>query len=171
MSAEYQPVAPADPSPRSRLRRSLVGGAVVVILGIALAAEIVATRPVRLAMANYTALIAAANRQDIDAVRRLCTARYLRTHTPRPTDEGGVIGLPRNVHKNFQAWRHGPSVWLCPTNRVGPLYQFVFEDGSWRFDGPIGILRPRGEVVPLADLMDVEGLSPEDADAAPENPR
>jgi hypothetical protein len=136
----------------------------------ALVLEILATRPVRQAMATYTALIAAANRQDLGAVRRLCTERYLKTHAPRGAAEGGVVGLPRNVHKNFQAWRHGPNVWICPTNRVGPLYQFVFEQGAWRFDGPIGILRPRGEVVPLAVLKDVEAISTEDDEPIIGNP-
>jgi hypothetical protein len=102
----------------------------------------------------YTALIVAANRGDLDAVRRLCTSRYLKEHDVRPAREGGVVGLPRNIHKNFRAWRHGPHVWICPTNRVGPLYQFVFEAGSWRFDGPVGILRGRGEVIPYTELMD-----------------
>ena len=47
-----------------------------------------------------------------------------------------------------------------PTNRVGPLYQFVFEAGAWRFDGPVGLLRGRGEVVPLADLTDETDPAP-----------
>ena len=34
-------------------------------------------------------------------------ARYLRIHPLRPADEGGIVGLPRNIHKNFQAWRQG----------------------------------------------------------------
>jgi hypothetical protein len=145
-----------------RQRGWLIGAGVVLALIVALVLEIITTRPVRQAMATYTALIAAANRQDLDAVRRLCTEHYLKTHAPRTAAEGGVVGLPRNIHKNFQAWRHGPNVWICPTNRVGPLYQFVFEQGAWRFDGPIGILRPRGEVVPLEVLQDAEGTSAED---------
>ena len=116
-------------------------------------------------MAAYTALLDAANRQDMDAVRRLCTERYLQAHAPRPAREGGVVGLPRNIHKNFQAWRHGPHVWLCPTNRVGPLFQFVCEAGAWRFDGPIGLLRGRGEVIPLDDLTDVDD-APVESEAA-----
>jgi hypothetical protein len=148
----------------------LIGAAVVLALVAALALEIIATRPVRLAMTTYTALIGAANRQDVEAIRRLCTAHYLKTHTPRAAAEGGVVGLPRNVHKNFQAWRHGPNVWICPTNRVGPLYQFVFEQGAWRFDGPIGILQPRGEVVLLDDLTAAEGIAAEDDEPIIENP-
>jgi hypothetical protein len=62
--------------------------------------------------------------------------------------------MPRNINKNFKAWREGPHVWICPTNRVGPVYQFVFENGGWRFDGPIAILRPWGEIVRTSDLPD-----------------
>jgi hypothetical protein len=142
--------------PALKRRRWIAGPLTVVVLGGALAWEVVATRPVRQAVAVYTALLAAANRQDLDAVRRLSSARYLKAHPPRVAREGGVVGLPRNIHKNFQAWRHGSEVWLCPTNRVGPIYQFVFERGAWRFDGPIGILRSRGEVVPYTDLPDAE---------------
>jgi hypothetical protein len=131
----------------------------VLILAGGLTAEIIATRPVRQAVSTYLALMDAADHGDIDAVRRLCTDRYLASHDPEPARGGGVVGLPRNIHKNFRAWRHGQNVWLCPTNRVGPLYQFVFEHDSWRFDGPVGILRPRGEVIPYADLTDEEGPS------------
>jgi len=153
--------AGAPEPPRRRRRTWIVSTLVVLALGGALAWEIIATRPVRQAVTAFTALLDAANRQDIDAVRRLCTERYLQAHEPRPAREGGVVGLPRNIHKNFQAWRHGPHVWLCPTNRVGPLYQFVHESGSWRFDGPIGLLRGRGEVIPLAGLTDVDDSPPE----------
>jgi hypothetical protein len=142
-------------------RRWLIGGVIILALAAALALEIITTRPVREAVHAYTALIAAANRQDLEAVRRLSTERYLKAHAPRAAAEGGVVGLPRNIHKNFQAWRHGSNVWICPSNRVGPLYQFVFEHGAWRFDGPIGILRPRGEIIPLAELPGAEGTSAE----------
>jgi hypothetical protein len=142
-------------------RAWIIGGAIVVALGLALVAEALSTRPVRQAVAAYTALIGAANRQDLDAVRGLCSARYLETHTPGEAREGGVVGLPRSIHKNFQAWRHGPEIWICPTNRVGPLYQFVYEAGAWRFDGPVGILRGRGEIIPLSDLPGDEGSGPE----------
>jgi hypothetical protein len=155
MSADA-PNSPPSPPTRPALRRWIFGGAFAALLAGALAAEVIATRPVRRALAAYNALIAAANRQDLDAIRRLCTTRYLREHDVRPAREGGVVGLPRNIHKNFRAWRHGPHVWICPTNRVGPLYQFVFEAGSWRFDGPVGILRGRGEVIPYAELRDIE---------------
>jgi hypothetical protein len=150
--------APTPPmSPKRRRRAWIAGVTTVLVLACGLTAEVLATRPVRQAVSAYMALLDAANRQDIDAVRRLCTERYLASHDPMPAREGGVVGLPRNIHKNVRAWRHGSNVWLCPTNRVGPLYQFVFEHDSWRFDGPVGILRPRGEVIPYADLADPEG--------------
>ncbi|MEA2630674.1 MAG: hypothetical protein QOE66_893 [Chloroflexota bacterium] len=154
MSGAAPSPTPLPSSPHRQRRAWLAAGATVLVLAAALTAEVITTRPVRRAVTAYTALLDAANRQDLDAVRRLCTARYLAAHEPEPAREGGVVGLPRNIHKNFRAWRHGPNVWLCPTNRVGPLYQFVFEAGSWRFDGPVGILRGRGEVVPYADLID-----------------
>lgn len=133
-------------------RRPVVVGAVA---GALLAAVVVGvstwTRPVREAVTAYTKLISAANRQDVSAARRLCSTRYLKSHKLVPANEGGVVGLPRNIHPNFQAWRQGPHVWLCPTNRVGPIYQFVFENGKWRFDGPVGILRGRGEFIPYEE--------------------
>jgi hypothetical protein len=148
----------------------LIGVAVVLLLLVGLVVEVITTRPVRQAMRNYTALIAAANRQDLEAIQRLCSARYLSTDAPRAAAEGGVVGLPRNIHKNFQAWRHEANVWICPTNRVGPIYQFVFEQGDWRFDGPIGFLYPRGQVVPLGDLQGPPGTAAVDDAATIENP-
>src|SRR5205823_8587313 len=109
------------------------------------------TAPTRAAVHTYTALLGAANRQDVAAASALCSARYRATHSLRPAPEGGLVGLPRNIHKNFQVWRSGPDVWLCPTNRVGPVYQFVHESGFWRFDGPVGILHGRGQFVRIAD--------------------
>lgn len=119
--------------------------ALAVVLGV-LAFEYKLTAPVRGASRCYVELIAAANRQDMNAVRARCTERYLSEHPPRPAEQGGVVGLPRSAHQNYQAWREGENVLLCPTNRVGPVYQFVNIDGRWRFDGPIGILLPGGRL-------------------------
>jgi hypothetical protein len=129
------------------------------VIGISLAvgaiggitAEVYWTKPVRESVAAYTSLIAAANAQDIPRARSLCTARYVGTHSLKAAPEGGLVGLPRNIHKNFRAWCDGPNVRLCPTDQVGPLYQFLHEDGAWKFDGPIGILQPRGRVLLLED--------------------
>jgi hypothetical protein len=142
-----------------RLRWVLLGVAVVAALVAAVVVAEAWTRPVRRAVASYTALLGAANRQDIDAARRLCSARYLKAHALEPASEGGIVGLPRNIHKNFQAWRQGPNVWLCPTNRVGPVYQFVLEAGAWRFDGPVGLLRGRNEFIPN-DALSESGSDP-----------
>jgi hypothetical protein len=143
-------------------RAVLIGVAVVIALGAGLAATAIWTRPVRRAVATYTELISIANRPDLDAAdrldraRQLCSARYLRTHRLALAEEGGIVGLPRNIHKNFQAWRQGPNVWICPTNRIGPVYQFVPERKNWRFDGPVGVLRPRGEFVRFDDLPELD---------------
>jgi hypothetical protein len=129
----------------------------LALLG-ALALEIVATQPVRGAMRTCTELFTIANRTDLtddqrlSAARALCSAHYLQTHKLAVAGEGGLVGVPRNISKNFQAWRQGPNVWVCPTNRIGPVYQFVFEDGTWRFDGPVAILRPRGQIVRTSEL-------------------
>jgi len=58
------------------------------------------------------------------------------------------------VDKNFRTWREGPNVWICVTSRsssVRPVYQFVFENGGWRFDGPVAILK-QGEIVRTSEL-------------------
>ncbi len=94
----------------------------------------------------FTALIASSNAQDLDAVRSLCSRRYLASRAIERAPEGGVVGLPRNIHQNFQVWSEGDKVWLCPTNRVGPVYRFVLEGGSWKFDGPVGVLKSGGKV-------------------------
>lgn len=127
--------------------------AAVVLVLAALVGWIVWTAPERASVQNYTALLAAANRQDQAAARTLCTQRFSRLHSLEPAPDGGLVGLPRNIHVRFQTWRHGANVWLCPTNRLGPVYQFVHEEGAWRFDGPVGILAPpRGQFVPADEL-------------------
>lgn len=144
-------------------RSLLIGGAIVLVLLGGLAYEIISTAPVRGAVRTCSELFTIANRPDlgsdqrIDAARALCSERYLATHRLDIADDGqALVGFPRNLNKNFKAWRHGPNVWVCPTNRVGPVYQFVFERAAWRFDGPIGILRPWGQIVPMADVPGLE---------------
>ena len=141
----------------------LVAGAVIgfLLVGV-IAFEIVATEPVRGALRTCAKLFTLANRPGLDeasrleAARSLCSNRYLRTHKIVLAPEGGIVGIPRNLSKNFKAWREGPNVWICTSNRIGPVYQFVLEDGLWRFDGPIGILRAWGEMIPMSDLPDGE---------------
>jgi hypothetical protein len=134
----------------------LAGAAIAILLAAGFIVMAVRTAPVRQAVAKYTELLGAVNRQDVDAVRRLCSSRYLSSHPIVAAEEGGIVGMPRNIHKNFQAWRQGAHVWLCPTNRVGPVYQFVHERGAWRFDGPVGLLRGRNEFIPGDDLSQSE---------------
>jgi hypothetical protein len=146
----------------SRTRSVLLAGAITLILLCGLAFEIITTQPVRGALRTCSELFTIANRPGIseaerlNAARALCSRRYLQTHELKVAHEGGIVGIPRNINKNFQAWREGPNVWICPTNRIGPVYQFVFEDGRWRFDGPVGILRARGEMVRTSDLPERE---------------
>ena len=135
---------------------------VLLIAGVAF--EVVTTQPVRGAMRTLSELFTIANRPDLSDTERLsrrrrsCTARYLQAHTLAVAAEGGIVGVPRNINKNFKAWREGPNVWICPTNRIGPVYQFVFENGIWRFDGPVGILAP-GAISSQSELPDGSRLS------------
>jgi hypothetical protein len=153
-------------SRRTTWRPVVIGVLVAAGLLAVVVAEVLYTKPVRGAVHAYTRLISVANRMDLtdsareDEARRLCTHRYLQTHALRVAPEGGLVGIPRNIHKNYQAWRHGADVWICPTNRVGPIYQFVHESGAWRFDGPVGLLRPHWEIVPYVETPGEEGPSP-----------
>ncbi len=134
--------------------RPWLGSLALAALLVALVAfEAIRTLPERRAVRAYTELIAAANRQDVGAARRLCSARYLRTHELRPAPEGGLVDLPRRIHPNFRAWRHGRDVWFCPTNRgrYRPVFRFVQEGGAWRYDGPIGTLGQGDAFVPVMD--------------------
>jgi hypothetical protein len=141
-------------------RAVLIGLAVVTIALAALTAMAVWTRPIRRSVSVYSELISIANRPDLAPAERLrqasrlCSKDYLRTHPLSLAAEGGIVGLPRSIHKNFQAWRQGSNVWLCPTNRVGPVYQFVPEGNDWRFDGPVGVLQARGEFLPDTGIID-----------------
>jgi hypothetical protein len=129
-------------------RVAWVAGALVVLAMLASPATraVRSLRMTRGGMSTFTSLVASANVQNLEAVRSLCSARCRETHAIERSSEGGVIGLPRNIHKNFQVWREGDEVWLCPTNRVGPVYRLVLEAGSWKFDGLVGRLDARGRV-------------------------
>ena len=147
----------------SHARSFLIAGAIVLILLGVLAYEVVSTGPVRGAVRTCSELLTIANRPGLKpeerqaAARALCTRRYLSTHKLDVAEGGGgFVGIPRNLNKNFKGWREGPNVWICTTNRIGPIYQFVLEDGTWKFDGPVGLLQPRGEIVPMTDMPDLE---------------
>ncbi|QEH36266.1 hypothetical protein OJF2_48260 [Aquisphaera giovannonii] len=124
-----------------------------------LAFEVVSTQPVRGAVRTFNDLVQVANGVGLPDERRLamarglCSRRYLASHALEFSPEGGLVGLPRAIDKNFAAWREGPDVWICPTKRTSrerPVYRFVREDGRWKFDGPVAILRPGGEILPAA---------------------
>jgi hypothetical protein len=146
----------------TRTRTILIAAAILVVLTAGLAYEVVSTRPVREAMHTYSQLVSLGNREDLtedqrlEAARRLCSAHYLSTRGLSLGPEGGIVGLPRTIYPNFQAWREGENVWICPRKRNGPVYQFVEENGEWHFDGLVAIFRGQGEIVKAADLSDVE---------------
>jgi hypothetical protein len=146
----------------SRTRSVAIAIAVSALVIGVVVFEVITTQPVRGAMRALSELFTIANRPDLTdverltAARSLCTARYLLAHPLAVAAEGGLVGFPRNINKNFKAWREGPNVWICPTNRIGPVYQFVFENNGWRFDGPVAILRPWGEIVRTSELPEFE---------------
>jgi hypothetical protein len=160
-SEEFGTVArPSNRTTMSRPRMVLIAVAVATLVVAGLAFEIISTAPVRGAIRTCSELFTVANRPGLSeserlaGARALCSRRYLQTHQLAVADpkDGGLVGVPRNFNKNFEAWRQGPNVWVCPTgrtNRVVPIYQFVWEDGRWRFDGPIGLLTSWGEIVPV----------------------
>jgi hypothetical protein len=151
----------------SRLRIALASAAVAALIVAVLVFEIVTTQPVRGAIQTCSELLTIANQLEmidprrpeekqaaLEAANALCSARFRQAHPLKSAPEGGISGIPRNLHKNFRAWRQGPNVWICtvdPRDRFRPVYQFVFEDGRWRFDGLVGTLGPHGEVVPPED--------------------
>jgi hypothetical protein len=144
----------------SKPRIALIAFAVTVILLGGLAFEIITTQPVRGALRTCSELFTIANRPDLveserlDAARLLCTKRYLKEHPLKVAPEGGLANLPRNLNKNFKTWREGQNVLICTSNRIGPVYRFVYEEGRWRFDGLVGILRAWGEIVRTSELPD-----------------
>jgi len=151
----------------SRTRIVLISVGLTALVVAWLTFEIITTQPSRGALRAFAELLTIANRPGLTEddrlglARKLCSRRYLQTHqlaVADPTD-GGLVGFPRNVDKNFRTWRQGPHVWVCVTSRssqVRPVYQFVLEDGGWRFDGPIATLSPWGELVRTRDAPDEE---------------
>lgn len=136
------------------VRNGLIAGAAVLALAGGLTYETVATRPVRNAVRAYSDLIVVANRpgltdaERVEAARPYFSSRRLAAGPIRLAAEGGVEGLPRSVGHNFQAWREGDDVWLCPTGRTGAVHRLVEEEGRWRLDGLVGYMRGRGELIP-----------------------
>ena len=156
------------------MRRPRVGRPSRITLGIltlvagALIVEAIRTAPVRDALRVFTRLVDAGNRGDLATVRSLCSSRYLRAHPPRLAAEGGMVGPPRRIHPNFLAWRHGPDVWVCPTDRqqARPVFQLIREGDGWRFDGPVGVLLVGNAFVPRPS-----GGDPDEADEPPDASR
>ena len=111
----------------SRIRSLIIGGVVVLLLIGGMAYEIVRTQPVRGALRTCSELFTAANRPDlrpeerIATARALCTRRYLSTHKLDVARDGqGLVGIPRNLNKNFKAWREGPTSGSARPTGSGP---------------------------------------------------
>ena len=114
--------------------------------------------PVRGALRTCSELFTVANRPDLaDRDRLDAAAPSLHPTIPerapaRRGPRGRARQHPANLNKNFKAWREGRNVLICTSNRVGPVYRFVHEDGRWQFDGLVGILQPSGRVMRASDL-------------------
>ena len=100
------------------------------------------------ALRTYARIVASANLGDLATVRSLCSEHFLAAHPLEAAENGGVVGFPRQIHPNYQVWVEGPEVWLCPSNRVGLVYRFRLEADTWKYDGPVGLMRSRGEIIP-----------------------
>lgn len=133
-------------------RRWWLAGLVLALLMVPTSGIVRSLMVTRRAVATFTSLVAAANAQDLDTARSLCSADYLRSHRLVVAEGGGVEGLPRGIHPNFRAWREKDQVWLCSGNRVGPVWRFVLEAGRWKFDGLAGLIRDGWNVEP-ADVQ------------------
>ena len=144
----------------SRTRTIAIAAAVVVLLLAGLAFEVITTQPVRGAMRTCSELFTIANRPDLtsserlDAARALCSDRYVKAHPLAVSPEGGIKGIPRNINMHFKAWREGPNVWVCPRDRVGPVYQFVYHDGRWRFDGAVALIQRSGQMIRTSEIAE-----------------
>jgi hypothetical protein len=145
----------------------LLAVAALVFVGAGVVYEAVTTAPIRGALRVFTSLVALGNRLDLPESERLglarsfCSARYLAEKPLSLSPEGGIKGFPRAIDKNYLAWREGLNVWICPTKRtsaVRPVYQFIEEEGEWRFDGLVAILRRGGEVVPTEEIRDLDPI-------------
>jgi len=136
-------------SPRSQsIRRFLLGLAILAaLLGLGVF-EYLRTAPIRKGVGAFTQLIQAADQGNAVLAARFCAPGYLARHPLVKNEEGGLRGLPRSIHKNYTAWRQGPNIWICPTNRFGPVFQMVPDGPLWLFDGLAGELLPGREFVP-----------------------
>ena len=150
----------------TKTRTALISTAIVAILLAGLVFEVVTTQPVRGAMRTCSELFTIANRLELtepDAARatramlggaRRALLGSLPSHRIRwpwpPKGESSAFrATSTRTSKRGEKDRTSGSV---PTNRIGPVYQFVFEDGRWRFDGLVAILGPWGEIVRTQDL-------------------
>lgn len=135
---------------------------------IALAYVIARTSPVRGAIQTYMRLVAASNRGDTEAVKALCTTRFLSRTTLNATEGRVLDGIPQVISQNFQGWEEDGGVLFSPSDRVGPVYRLVWEGDHWLFDGPVGILRADGRVDRLTtEASPPHVATPVDSQAAP----
>ncbi len=118
-----------------KLNRRVIAVVGVLLLGAFILVEAIRTAPIRASVTTLSRLVAASNRGDLEAVELLCSESILRAGVIRAAPEGGMIGLPRTIDKNFRAWKQGSVVLIRPTGRGGLAYRFISEADRWVFDG------------------------------------
>ncbi len=152
---------------RGGFRTYLIGLGLAAAVLIALAFVIARTSPVRGAIQTYMRLVAASNRGDTEAVKALCTSRFLSQTTLNATEGRVLSGIPQVISQNFQGWEEDGAVLFSPSDRVGPVYRLVRENDHWLFDGPVGILRGDGQVDRSVEGSPPQLTPPVDSQAAP----
>lgn len=117
------------------------------------------TKPTRSVLRNFTRLSEAVRRGDIETVRSLCSTGYLEKKPLQESTQGGLLELPRGIHRNFRIWRRGNEIWLCPGDRIGPVYRFVADGEEWTFDGLVGLLQS-GQLILVESPGEDQQLNP-----------
>lgn len=128
------------------LRITIAVAAVSVVAALA-GLEAWRTAPVRQSMRCLSALVGAANRGDLSSARVLCSDRFLSEDGLEAAPHGGVVGLPRSIHRDFRTWRSGDDVLVSPLGEEGIVYRFVRSENGWKYDGAAGFLRG-GQLLP-----------------------
>lgn len=165
---ENTPAAtPTTSDRRGGFRTYLIGLTVAAGVLAALAFVIVRTSPVRGAIQTYMRLVAASNRGDTEAVKALCTPRFL-SRTSLNGSGGTVLeGIPEAIGQNFLGWEEDDGVLFSTSDRVGPVYRMVREGDRWLFDGSVGTLRGDGRVDRATEASPADATPPVDSQAAP----
>jgi hypothetical protein len=135
----------------SRGKLALIATIAAILLSVPVSWAVRSLMMTRGGVTAFAVILDTANDGDVEAVKPLCSEQYRNTHEFENAPEGGVAGFPRTMHSNFAAWVEGDDVLLCPTDRIGPVYRLIYQDGNWKFDGLVGLLGASGRVEPAVE--------------------